>query len=52
MKQKTKFKNLGNISIGRYISPRMADISASASKKTYWSISSIIYCIYAWFLWS
>jgi len=38
MKQKTRFKNFGNIGIGRYISPWMANILVSASKKPYWSI--------------
>jgi len=41
MKQKTRFKNFGNIGIGRYISPSKADISVSASKKPYRSISRI-----------
>jgi len=36
MKQKTRFKNFGNIGVG----PRMADISVSASKKPYRSISN------------
>jgi len=40
MKQKTRFKNFGNIGIGRYIDPWMADISVSASKKLYQSISA------------
>jgi len=40
MKQKTEFKYFGNISIGRCISPWMADISVSASKKPYRSISN------------
>jgi len=30
MKQKTRFINFGNIGIGQYISPWMADISVSA----------------------
>jgi len=40
MKQKTRFKKFGNIGIGQYIGPWMADISVSASKKPYRSISS------------
>jgi len=40
MKQKTRFKNFGNIGIGQYIGLWMADISVSASKKPYRSISS------------
>jgi len=41
MKQKTRFKNFVNISIGRYIGPWMADILVSAWKKTYRSISNL-----------
>jgi len=40
MKQKTIFKIFGNIGIGRYTGPWMADISVSASKKPYRSIST------------
>jgi len=45
MKQKTRFKNFGNI--GRYISPWMANISVLASKKPYRSISSYYFRFYS-----
>jgi len=39
MKQKTRFKNFGNIGIGQHIGPWMVDILVSASKKPYRLIS-------------
>jgi len=42
MKQKTRFKNFGNIGLCRYIGPWMANILVSASKKSYWSIFSSV----------